>query len=391
MATATIKYYPVCNGDCSLLTLTDNTTIMVDCNIRESSKGDSDETQFDVKADLLQSIQRRESKPFVDVFVLTHGDKDHCLGYTKNFYQGDPLKYDKTNLEAQEIIMDEIWFSPMIQEIHSNDEEDNVQQEVMRRVALHLKGDPNSNKPGNRILIIGYDGNDSFQKLNHLRKIPGNIITSFNQKEQTLFSVFLHAPFKEQLYDEEKTKNSASIVFQARFKQSPADTNFSCLAMFGGDADHYSWCIIQTKTEQSNNHINQQALNWDLFLAPHHCSWTYFNDCPQKDNPTPKDSSLAILDYKRLNAKVIASSKAILDNDDNPPHHQAKKQYVNKVGSVKFLNTETHIVKKKTPQPIVFEVTAQGPVPPKITEGSAIGAGAAGLGAINKVSGYGAR
>jgi len=220
-----------------------------------------------------------------------------------------------------------------------------------------------------------------------LRKIPGNIITSFNQKEQTTFSVFLHAPFKEQLYDEEKTKNSASIVFQARFKQSAADSTFSCLAMFGGDADHYSWCIIREKTEANKN---QSALAWDLFLAPHHCSWTYFNDCPQKDNPTPKESSLAILNYKRQNARVIASSKAIHDNDDNPPHYQAKQQYVSKVGSDKFLNTETHKLKGKTPQPIVFEVTAQGPVPPKASEGTAKGAGAAGLGVVNAVSGYGA-
>lgn len=391
MATASIKYYPVCNGDCSLLTLSDNTTMLVDCNIRESSKGTSDETQFDVKADLLQSIQKRDGKPFVDVFVLTHGDKDHCLGYTKNFYRGDPSKYGKANLDAEEIIMDEIWFSPMIQEIHTNDEEDNFQREVERRVALHRKGDADCNKPGNRIVIIGYDGRDSFQTLNHLRKIPGTIITRFNQKEQVTFSVFLHAPFKEQLYDEEKTKNSASIVFQARFKQSAADSAFSCLAMFGGDADHYSWCIIREKTEANNNHKNQRALDWDLFLAPHHCSWTYFNDCPQKDNPTPKESSLAILDYKRRNARVIASSKAISDNDDNPPHYQAKQQYVSKVGSDKFLNTETHKLKGKTPQPIVFEATAQGPVPPKAAEGSALGAGAAGLGAIHKIPGYGAR
>lgn len=390
MATASIKYYPVCNGDCSLLTLPDNTTMLVDCNIRESSKGTSDETQFDVKADLLQSIQKRDGKPFVDVFVLTHGDKDHCLGYTKNFYRGDPQKYGKANLEAEEIIMDEIWFSPMIEEIFTNDEEDNFQCEVERRVALHRKGDATCNLPGNRIIIIGYDGRDSFQDLNYLRKIPGNIITRFNQKDQTTFSVFLHAPFKQQLHQSDKDKNTTSIVFQARFKQSAADATFSCLAMFGGDADHYAWDVILTKTKENNNHVTQQALNWDLFLAPHHSSWTFFNDCPQKSNPTPKANSLAILDFKRPGARVIASSKAIVDNDDNPPHYQAKQQYVAKVGADKFLNTEVFKLKGKTPQPIVFEVTAQGPVSPKALEGTAKGAGAAGLGVVNAVSGYGA-
>ncbi len=53
----TIKYYPVCNGDQSLIALADKTTILVDCNIRESAKGEDDEELFDVHDDLLKSIQ----------------------------------------------------------------------------------------------------------------------------------------------------------------------------------------------------------------------------------------------------------------------------------------------------------------------------------------------
>jgi hypothetical protein len=389
MANPQIKHYPVGNGDNSLITLKDNTTIMVDCNIREVAKGTSDPTKFDVKADLLKVLKKRGKDTFVDVFILTHGDEDHCLGFTKNFYQGDPAKYADKNREAEEIIMDEIWFTPMALETPTNDDEKKFKAEVNRRIKLHNDKDANKDIAGNRIVIIGYDGEEKLEDLDHLRVLPGSIVTKFNNKEQNTFSVFIHAPFAVQLKSSEKDKNYTSIVFQARFKNLATDTKYSCLAMFGGDADHYAWELILAKTKKKENDTKQNALDWDLFLAPHHCSWTYFNDTPPKDNPEPKKHSLEMLDYKRTGARVIASSKEILDNEDNPPYYKGKQQYVKKVGADNFLNTDTFKFIGKTPQPIIFEITAQGPMFPKEDEGSAKGAGGAGLGAINTVSTYG--
>lgn len=393
MPNATIKYYPVGNGDSSLLTLPDGTTLLIDCRIRDSASGDVDDTKFDIKADLLVSLKKRvTTAPFVDVFVLTHGDLDHCQGFAKNFYQGDPVDYTTKDLEAGRIIIDEIWFSPMVEEISTNDDEDAFEAEAMRRVKLHREKAANRNEAGNRLIIIGYDGNDSFSDLNHLRKTPGTVISSFNQKAQTTFSIFVHAPFKEQLHDYEgRDKNYTSIVLQARFKQQVTDIDFACLAMFGGDADHFAWCVILDKTKRYNNHVAERALDWDLFLAPHHCSWSYFNDHPQKDNPTPKREPLEVLDFRRPGARVIASSKQILDDDDNPPHYQARQEYINKVGVGNFLNIATHHKKGNTPQPIVFEVTSRGPVFARLAEGTAAVAGGAGLEAVNNISNYGAQ
>ena len=123
-----------------------------------------------------------------------------------------------------------------------------------------------------------------------------------------------------------------------------------------------------------------------MFFAPHHCSWTFFNNTPQEDNPDPQKYSLEILDFKRTDkSKIIASCKEIKNNTDNPPHYEAKQQYVKKVKSENFLHTE----ESKTPQPIIFEITNQGPMKPKEEEGSAKGTGSAGLGAINQPSTYG--
>lgn len=355
-----IKYYPVGNGDQSLITLKDETTILIDCNIRQASVNSTDPKIHDVKKDLLRSIKKRDNNPYVDVFVLTHGDCDHCRGYKTHFYQGDPKKYAEKNRKADEIIVDEMWFSPMIAEEHTNDDEDAYQQEAERRLELHRINSADKDLPGNRIKIVGYDGNKDYSTLNHLRAIPGTVVSKFNNKQQTTFSVFIHAPFKEHLNSAEKDKNSTSIVFQGRFKESATDKEFSGLAMFGGDSDHYSWAIILEKTKKYKNDTNEQALKWDLFLAPHHCSWTFFNDTPQSENTEPKKTSLELLDNKRNGARVIASSKKIVNDDDNPPHNEAKQEYIKKLSkSSDFLNTSVE-PKESAPEPIIFEITSSG-------------------------------
>lgn len=383
MANATIKYYPVGNGDTSLITLEDKTTIVVDCNIRNC---DNDET-YDVKKDLLQNLQYSNGIPYVDVFILTHGDQDHCRGFKKHFYQGAPEKYSESDKKEELIRVDTMWFSPMIAEEHTNDDEDAYQKEAERRLSLHRSKDPKKDNAGNRIKIIGYDGSTDYKDLDHLRAKPGDIVDRFNDRNQVLFSIFIHAPFKEHLeaLGDDK-KNSTSIVFQARFKMTSYQQDFSALAMFGGDSDHTSWCIILEKTKK---YKNEHALKWDLFLSPHHCSWSFFNDRPQEENPDPKDTSLEVLNYRRNNAKVIASSKKILNDEDNPPHYEAKREYVKKVTDGNFLNTTTYNIVNKIPQPIIFEVTSQGIVKPKRVEGSAKVAGGAHLGIVNTTSKYG--
>ncbi len=353
-----IKYYTVKNGDMSLITLEDKTTILVDCNIKNASKDENDKSAYDVKKDLLDSIQYRNGNPYIDVFILTHGDQDHCLGFKDNFYQGNPKKYSKEDKENGLIIMDAMWFSPMIAEQYTNDNEDAYQQEAERRLALHLKEDDDKDLPGNRIRIIGYDGDKKYAELDYLRTKPGEIVTKFNHVEQTTFSVFIHAPFKIHLDSPEKDKNSASIVFQARFKEYSWSTDFSCLAMFGGDSDHTTWEQILERTKRFKNDITHKALDWDLFEAPHHCSWTFFNDTSEEE---PKATSLEALDYARQGAYIIASSKKIINDDDNPPHYDAKKEYLKKIESKeKFLNTAIE-PKESEPKPIIFDITSNGP------------------------------
>lgn len=392
-----IKYYPVDNGDQSLISIDENgyvTNLMVDCRMRDAAEGTSDPELFDVKADLLKSLNTKvvntiRGITYVDAFILTHGDDDHLHGFEKHFYQGDPRKYEQKHKDAGEIFIDVLWFSPMVMGVATNEDEKVFNKEAKRRIKLHREKSADANLPGNRIVIIGYDGNEDLNGLDLVRYVPGNIVTRFNDRDLNTFSIFVHSPYQQHLSEEEVEKNRVSVVFQARFKAYSYSTDFCTLAMFGGDADHIAWAEILDKTKRYGNDVRHQALNWDLLMAPHHCSWTFFNDCPQKENPTPKNTSLEVLQNKRQNARVIASSKEIVNNDDNPPHYKAKELYVKSVGSTNFLNTATYKKIGKTPQPIVFEVTPYGPMKPKIDEGAAIAVGGAGLSSVSTTSSYG--
>lgn len=372
-----IKYYPVKNGDMSLITLADKTTILIDCNITVVSQDDEDKSRFDAKKDLIDSIQTRDSSPYVDVFILTHGDKDHCLGFKDNFYQGDPNDYEKKHRVAELIIMDAMWFSPMIAEQYTNTNEDAHQQEAERRLKLHRDGSVDKDLPGNRIRIIGYDVNGEYEDLDHLRSKPGDVVSRFNDRDQDAFSIFIHAPFKIHLDSPEKDKNSASIVFQARFKEYNWSSDFSCQAMFGGDSDHTTWKQIVERTKRFGKDESEKALDWDLFMAPHHCSWTYFNDTDKDDIV---DTSIEALEYGKDGSFIIASCKKIVNDDDNPPHYDAKKEYLKYVDSKeKFLNTDIE-PSEEEPKPIIFDITSNGPARAsnKSISGAATSAGGSG-------------
>ncbi len=399
MATSFIKHYPVDNGDQTLISVNEDgydTHILVDCRIRDSSKNNITPEQFDVKADLMKVLKRKKVNevdgiPYTDIFVLTHGDDDHLHGFETNFFQGDPKSYKKSNKDKEEILIDVLWFSPMVMGTAGNEDERCFNKEAKRRIKLHQDKSVDKDLAGNRIVIVGYDANEDLDGLNLVRKVPGDVITRFNNRDLKTFSIFIHSPYQQHLTDDEVDKNRVSVVFQARFKSSATATDFSTLAMFGGDADHYAWATILEKTKRHKNDVNQKALNWDLFIAPHHCSWTFFNDTKQEDHPTPVKTSIEMLNYKRVNAKVIASCKEILNNKDNPPHYKAKEQYVSKVGASNFLNTATANKSGKTPQPIIYEISSQGPMPPKKAEGSAITTGGSSLGAVNTPSTYGSK
>lgn len=381
-----IKYYPVDNGDTTLLKLKDNTTVLIDCKIRDGEETDDGRKIFAVKDDLLKEVEKRGGNPAVDLFILTHSDKDHCQGFDKHFYTGDPANYSKSHRENDEIIVDELWVTSMLFNHAKNDDATALQEEAERRRKLWESDHSSKDSPGNRLRMIGYDEDERYECLPN--SVPGEIVNEIGGETKADFEFFVHAPFKQSVIDcnANEDHNGSSIILQARFKANASDEKYACFAMFGGDADHYRW---EQVLEKSKKNDNEDKLEWDIFMTPHHCSWTYFNDVKYKDNPNPQEYSLEILDYKKGSGKIIAASKPIKNNDDNPPHHPAKKEYLEKVENDDDFIELAKYPKEKEPKPYVFEITAQGPKEQKDKQGTALASAGGALGSVNKKSEYG--
>ena len=348
-----IKFYPVDNGD-TVLFKVEKTTIQIDANIR------SNDDCYDVMSDLLDEFSTDgEGRYHLDLFMLTHPDEDHCHGIDTYYYLGDPDKYSDEDLENDLVIIDELMVTPMLFSEATSAPAKALKKEAERRRKLWDYDSPAKTKAGNRLVIIGYDGDKRYENVTSY--IPGETIKKINGKSMFLLEFFVHSPFKDSLVEgrAEADKNETSIVMQARFKYVSTDTQPSALYLFGGDADHYIWEEIQ---DQSSAHDNDDKLDFDIFMAPHHCSWTYFNDVPYKKGETdePVESSKNLIkEHKTKGAVIIASSKQIKDDDDNPPHYPAKEEYVELIGDGKFISLAEEPDSKK-PKPVVYEVTSTG-------------------------------
>lgn len=348
-----IKFYPVDNGDNVLLKLDDSTTVIIDCQIRENEENSDGVTIYDVKKDLIKELRKdSNNNPYVDLFINTHPHQDHCLGFGRNYYHGSPDDYSETNRKNEEIIIGELWVTQMFFKDDLSDDASDVRKEAKRRRKLFEDASKDSSRDGNRLRIIGYNSDD--KTVDGLHYIPGDSIDTFNGKKNDYLSIFIHAPFKSDLVrgNTDDDKNATSIVIQMRLR-TKKDGNIKSQIIIGGDTDHYVWEQI---LEKSKKHNNEDKLKWDLFLAPHHCSWTFFNDTPYKDNKMPKDYALEFLDYRNENAHIVASSAKIINDDNNPPCYQAKLEYEKKVGDIKFKNTAMH-KDEKAPKPLVYTIT----------------------------------
>lgn len=348
-----IKFYPVDNGDTVLIKVP-NATVQIDANIRDNNDC------YDVMSDILNElVTDNKGRYHLDLFMLTHPDEDHCRGIDNNYYLGDPDKYSDYDQENDLVIIDELMVTPMLFTDATSSSAKALKKEANRRRNLYDDNSPAKDKAGNRLVIIGYDGNKRYDKVPSY--IPGDSIKEINGKKMSLLEFFVHSPFKDSLVEgrAEADKNGTSIVMQARFKYLSSDTQPSALYLFGGDADHYIWKEIQN---QSKNHNNDKKLDFDIFMAPHHCSWTYFNDVPYKKGvtDTPVDSSKNLITkHKTSGAVIIASSKQIKDDDDNPPHYPAKEEYIKLIGSDKFISLAEE-PDSKNPKPVIYEVTSSG-------------------------------
>ena len=350
-----IKYYPVGNADCTLIKLDNGKTILVDCQIlADLTDGHGKQIMFDVKEDLLSELKKDSlERPFVDLFISTHPHDDHCKGFAENFYHGDVADYDKDK-NKNEIIIEELWITPRGLNNGLSAPAEDIRKEAKRRRKLYDDDANFYGSKGNYLRIIGYDKDKEFDR--RYCYVPGKLVTTVHGASFSWLEMFIHAPFKEDVETSKKydDKNATSVVVQFGFKID-GYTGYKSRVLMGGDAEHEIWQHIL------DNNTDEEKLKWNIFLAPHHCSWSFFNNSDNKNEIKP--SAEDILNKQIGNsAHIIASSNEIKNDNNNPPCYEAKQQYIKKLksGTSRFLNTATHRKVGNIPQPIVFKIDEYG-------------------------------
>lgn len=105
------------------------------------------------------------------------------------------------------------------------------------------------------------------------------------------FEFFVHSPFKDDTDDEDGERNHTSVVLQARFVVDGEPD--ACLAILGGDAG-------LSGMERIYDRSAERSLRWDILLAPHHCSWTFFSELPSEEE---KPSAKVLFYFSRISAR----------------------------------------------------------------------------------------
>jgi len=343
-----IKFYPVGNGDCDLVTIGGaSKKMMFDCNFRQKAEEDNDD-MFDVLNDLLTNelTSKKCGLPFLDAFLLTHPDQDHCRSFADKFYLGDPDNIPLSAKEAKKILIGELWYSPRVFEELTgelNADAKAFKREAERRMGIYKSDKNKAKRDGNRIRIIGWTDNSDLKGLEDRIVTPGNVISEVNGSPCRYFEMFIHAPFKDDIKGEDR--NMTSIASQLRFKSDKNNEDIARVFL-GGDTE---WRVIE---EIMNKTSNKDYLRWDLMEAPHHCSYKFFADDREDD---PNQASLDFLKKSEDGAFVVSSSKVVKMNSDNPPCQKAKNRYTDRVGEGNFFCTSGK-KDNDTEKPIIFDI-----------------------------------
>lgn len=290
---------------------------------------------------LIEFLPKRDGRPYLSVFVLTHPDLDHCQGFKHLI---------------EEVTIGELWFTPRIFWEYKKDFCEDAQvfrTEADRRVTKII-ADGGMAGPGDRVRIIGYD--ETFQEAYlgfppHLLTIPGSEVIELDGRQYPgIFRAFIHAPFKDDAAGE---RNDTSLAMQVRLQNMTAFGN----ALLLGDHCYPTLRKIFDLTEDKSN------LAWDVLLAPHHCSKSvmYWQNDGEAEATLRQDILDSFIENQQVTGRIVASSEPIPASNepgDNPPHAKAKRRY-EEIAANGFLCTQEHGL--ATPrEPILFELTEGG-------------------------------
>ncbi|MDO9177608.1 MAG: hypothetical protein Q7U16_04660 [Agitococcus sp.] len=193
---AKITFFPVGNGDMTLIETESGKKILIDCRIRKGSD------HPDVLTQLRDRLTRdSEDRLYVDLFVWSHPDKDHCQGIEEYFHLGLPEDWSSSE---DLIFINEIWSSPLVYRRAGRthtlcDDAKALNKEVKRRVQYYKDNSPQN--IGNYVLILGEDENGKTDDIQNIVLQLDDTRNHINGNYDYTFSALLLAPSPKSEHD----------------------------------------------------------------------------------------------------------------------------------------------------------------------------------------------
>lgn len=341
-----VIFWPVGTGDSTTIVIDEDHVIQVDLHVTaESSEADTPCTPVvDV---LAERLPKRNGRPYLAAFALTHADKDHCQGFS--------------DLLDSDILVGELWATPRLWREYAEDDAEMCEDarcfhaEAKRRVEATLNHIVAGRQvpSGDRVRIIGYDfdRDDNNHPYRNLPKeqlsFPGQTVTMIDGVDMgRVFEAFIHAPFKD---DCAAARNDTSLAMQITLKSNRTIGRIMLL----GDL---AYPTLRRIFDCSADAGNEERVTWDVLLAPHHCSRKVMYAPGNDGTEEFKHDIMDEFDNSRGEiAYIVASCNPIPARNkhgDNPPHALAKSRY-QELGIEAFICTQEH-GSINNPQPVVF-------------------------------------
>ena len=330
--------------------------MQVDLNHLEKSE-DNDDLTWPIVDELVKHLPKKDQRPYLAAFALTHPDQDHCRGFAKLL---------------DEVDVGELWFTPRVFREYKKDlceDAKGFKKEAERRVkkTIDARGDPGA---GHRVRIFGYSellDEDKFKNFPDDRlTVPGNELATIDEKNvSSKFRAFVHAPFKD---DDAGDRNDTSLGMQVTL----LDGTKKLRALLLGDL---SYPIIKRIFEVSE----ADDLAWNVLLAPHHCSKAvmYWKDKGEDKEKLKKHIVDEMDAASKSPNRIVSSSNTVPSSNkpgDNPPHAKAKTQYESITTSfLCTMDNENPIVAKLEDEKILFAGAATASISASVAASEARG------------------
>lgn len=324
--TASITFFPVGNGDMTLVTFDNDQKLLIDIKVRKAADDPDDDTP-DVMAALRDRLTRDEKgRLFVDGFLLSHPDADHICGLERHFHLGPPADWVKAD---DKILIREMWSSPIVfrraakDHVLSNDAK--AWSKEARRRVKRFRDSGTATVEGDRIQIMGEDQNGKTDDILAIVVKTDDLLTSLNRVASGTFEGRLLAPIPhddDEELEELLGKNQSSVII--RFSIRGGGLLDKCRFLSGGDAEVAIWERLWGK------HGDERA-DWLEYDVLHHCSWhslSYDSYSTYGEEAELCDEARSALAQVRKGAIIVASSETIEPEDSDPPSDRAKREYI---------------------------------------------------------------